>query len=283
MLNWDDNLPDDVKHKWFKWLNDLRLINHVTIPRFIGANFTEKCNDICLHGFCDSSTKAYAAVCYIVFNVYGSHVSKIVAAKARVAPLKELSIPRLKLLGCLILAELITSVKNSLKQEFNITKLFCWSDSEISLHWVKGVNKERKQWIQNRLNKIRKFVSSDHWNFVPGYLNPADIPTRDINIQSFANNAVWWNGPNFLTMEELDWPVQHTFQDVNYFREVDLELKHKEIITNVATSKLLNIESDSIKPRIDIGNVIDISHYSDLNKLYYVTAVVCRFIYNIKI
>ena len=124
-LNWDDNLPDDVKHKWFKWLNDLRLLNHVTIPRFIGANFTEKCNDICLHGFCDSSTKAYAAVCYIVFNVDGSHVSKIVAAKARVAPLKELSIPRLELLGCLLLAELITSVKNSLKQEFNITKLFC--------------------------------------------------------------------------------------------------------------------------------------------------------------
>ena len=57
-LNWDDNLPDDVKHKWFKWLNDLRLLNHVTIPRFIGANFTDKCNDICLHGFCDSSTNS---------------------------------------------------------------------------------------------------------------------------------------------------------------------------------------------------------------------------------
>ena len=77
-------------------------------------------------------------------------------------------------------------------------------------------------------------MSSDHWKCVPGYLNPADIPTRDINIQSFANNAVWWNGPNFLTL-----------QNFNYFREVDLELKHKEIITNVATSKLLNIESDT--------------------------------------
>ena len=63
-------------------------------------------------------------------------------------------------------------------------------------------------------------MSSDYWKYVPGYLNPADIPTRDINIQSFANNAVWWNGPNFLTMDELDWPVQHTFQDFNYFREV---------------------------------------------------------------
>ena len=83
-------------------------------------------------------------MCYIVFNVDGSHVSKIVAAKARVAPLKVLSIPRLELLGCLLLAELITSVKNSLKQEFNITKLFCLVRFRNFLTLDKGCKQGKK-------------------------------------------------------------------------------------------------------------------------------------------
>ena len=65
----------------------------------------------------------------------------LLAAKTRAAPLKELTIPRLELLSCLLLVELMRAVINSLN-DVSSAEIFCWSDSEISLCWIRGVHKQ---------------------------------------------------------------------------------------------------------------------------------------------
>ncbi|GFR18242.1 hypothetical protein TNCT_7191 [Trichonephila clavata] len=62
-----------------------------------------------LRGFCDASTKAYAAVIYLK----SKQEIHLVSAKTRVAPIKQLTIPRLELCGALLLAELISSDSKS--------------------------------------------------------------------------------------------------------------------------------------------------------------------------
>ena len=60
-----------------------------------------------LHDFRDSSDEVYCAVIYVrsVENV--DLKVNFLVAKTKVAPLKPLSIPRLELLGCLLLSKLI--------------------------------------------------------------------------------------------------------------------------------------------------------------------------------
>ncbi|XP_046869246.1 uncharacterized protein LOC124461830 [Drosophila willistoni] len=89
-LGWDDKLPKQLADTWLKWRADLDMLQHIQIPRLV-VNDTD---NIELHGFSDASTKAYAAVVYSrVINKDGSISTSIMAAKSRVAPLKQQSLP----------------------------------------------------------------------------------------------------------------------------------------------------------------------------------------------
>ncbi|GFX23517.1 uncharacterized protein TNCV_3769911 [Trichonephila clavipes] len=68
-------------------------------------------NSDILHGFCDASTKAYAAVVYLK----SKQEIHLVSAKTRVVPIKQLTIPRLELCGALLLAELISVIQKALR------------------------------------------------------------------------------------------------------------------------------------------------------------------------
>ena len=95
-----------------------------------------------IHGFSDASQRAYAAIVYLRTLYSDGEVSMcLVASKSRVAPMKEQTIPRLKLLGATILAHLVDSVLPCF--QFKL-ELYCWTDSYTVLCWIK--NADDKQW-----------------------------------------------------------------------------------------------------------------------------------------
>ena len=104
----------------------------VQIPRCYATHPQEASkHELC--GFSDASLKAYAAVVYLrVECETGSQVS-FVASKTRVSPLKQLSIPRLELLAALLLARLIFSVTQALKDEIHLSNPSCYTDSTVAL------------------------------------------------------------------------------------------------------------------------------------------------------
>ena len=80
--------------------------------------------------------------------------------------------------------------------------VFCWSDSVVSLWWIKQVSKNWKVWAQNRVLNIRKLVGPERWFYVPTSVNPADVATRIMSPRKFALSELWWKGPKFLTCEK---------------------------------------------------------------------------------
>ena len=97
------------------------------LPRCYFQGIQDKVVSCSLHGIGDASTKTYAAVIYLhVTMTVGGYV-KLVASKSRVAPVKELTIPRLELLAALVLAGLITHVKEALELDATITNMPCWT------------------------------------------------------------------------------------------------------------------------------------------------------------
>ncbi|GFX22917.1 DUF1758 domain-containing protein [Trichonephila clavipes] len=111
---WDDPIPSSILENWNKFTKESKYLNSISIPRFMGI---DQNSDIILHGFCDASTKAYAAVVYLK----SKQEIHLVSAKTRVAPTydtKQLTIPRLELCGALLLAELISVIQKALRTIF---------------------------------------------------------------------------------------------------------------------------------------------------------------------
>ncbi|GFX24716.1 uncharacterized protein TNCV_3344961 [Trichonephila clavipes] len=80
---WDDAIPSSILENWNKFTKESKYLNSISIPRFMGI---DQNSDIILHGFCDASTKAYAAVVYFK----SKQEIHLVSAKTRVAPIKQL-------------------------------------------------------------------------------------------------------------------------------------------------------------------------------------------------
>ena len=94
-IDWDDVVPSSIKDVWLQWRSELKLLGTVCIPRYYFPK-QGKVSAVELHGFCDASESAYAAVIYFrALKENGtSHIS-LIMSKTKVAPLKRLTIPRL--------------------------------------------------------------------------------------------------------------------------------------------------------------------------------------------
>lgn len=108
-VDWDAMLDEKSLSIWNSLVNDLEAVASVTVPRCYYAHSEMAIKSQQIHGFCDASEKAYAAVVYLRTEYEDRHVhTNIISAKTRVAPLKKQSIPRLELLGANILARLVS-------------------------------------------------------------------------------------------------------------------------------------------------------------------------------
>ena len=174
--HWDDPLPAELAQRWNKLVQEFDALQNVTVPR---CYFDTKKHPVSiqLHGFSDASEHAYAAVLYLrTLYSDGSATVSLVASKTKVAPLKKQSIPRLELLGALILARLREVITMSIS---NITECFLWVDSMTVLCWIQN-DRVWKQYVQHRVDEIRKISNRRVWRHCPGHLNPADLPSRGI-------------------------------------------------------------------------------------------------------
>ena len=106
-----------------------------------------------------------------------SCTAQFVVSRTRVAHLSEQFIPRLELLAALLLSRLLLSVTQGLVPEQALDKPQCYTESKIVLYWVRRVEREWKQFMQNRVNEIRALMPADYWYHYPGEQNPASGST----------------------------------------------------------------------------------------------------------
>ena len=272
-IGWDMTVGSDIVSAWGAFLDNLAALQQVKIDRYVFHDLPSLITSVEIHGFCDASQKAYAAVCYVKASSKQGVAAKLITSKAKVAPLKLLSIPRLELMGCVLLVELIESVRKAFSRVIDITRTVCWTDSEICLHWIFGVDKQWKIWIENRVNKIRA-AKCDNWRYVPSKLNPADIPTKNIDfVKKLTDEDLWWSGPPFILEDAENWPNMPEIS----FNDTEKELRRSAIKREEPSANLL-ITGDSCDN--DISNVITVEEYSTILKLLKVTCYVFRFINN---
>lgn len=199
-LNWDEPLPDVIQADWTQFKRQLPSIETINIHRWM--NMSAK-STFELHGFCDASEKAYAAAVYIRVQVSNSQWAvHLVTAKTRVAPVKQLSLPRLELCGSVLLAKLSVSVQSIL----SASRIHAWTDSEIVLSWLQGNPNRWTTFVGNRVADIHHSLDAGIWHHVPSKDNPADCASRGITPEQLVNHPIWWHGPVWLAKDESNWP-----------------------------------------------------------------------------
>ena len=203
-----------------------------------------------LHCFCDASEEAYASCIYLQVD----DELALVISKARVKPLKEISLPRLELLGALITTRLCDMVKKHLKEPE--IKVNYWTDSTIVINWLHSEPYKMKTFVRNRVVEIQKASSPLQWRWVPGEDNPADMPSRGIWPLSQEQEDLYLKGPKWVPDQE-QWPDQP-----QVLPSKD-ELK-KDVPVPNETANLLSI-------------TVEIERMSTLKKLLNVQAYVFRF------
>ena len=98
-LGWDDKLPEEIRNRWLKWLNEIKEAAKFQVNRYIfkGLKIIPSRKEVTLHGFADAGETAWGICIYIRFfnHITKLYQSCLIYSTTRVAPTKgKLSIPK---------------------------------------------------------------------------------------------------------------------------------------------------------------------------------------------
>ena len=120
------------------------------------------------------------------------------------APLKQLSIPRLELQAAALAVRLYCVVKQELT--VIIKDSIFWSDSKTVLQYTANESRRFHTFMADRVSEIHDTTDPTQWKYVPGHCNPADYCTRGLRAADLNHHCLWVNGPAFLSKSEEHWP-----------------------------------------------------------------------------
>ena len=242
--DWDQPLEGELIHQWHSLREDLYRVSKLEIPRAVTRQNTAE-----LHIFSDASNKAYGACAFICHNGETS----LIMGKAKVAPLKPLTIPKLELTALLLAARLAKFIHAAYENTLHLNSTNLWCDSQIALCWV-TTNKPLPTYVANRVKEIKDLSSNIEINYIATKDNPADLLTRGLSSHELAASTLWWEGPPWLPHRE-QWPVN--------------ELKPPTEIN------ILNLQTPLI-------NIINWERFSSYNKCLRAIAWIYRYKNNLK-
>ncbi|XP_037868119.1 uncharacterized protein LOC119628748 [Bombyx mori] len=225
-VGWDDEVELSQFEKWQSWLTELQKTSEFRTPRWLFNDGCGKQEPPELHIFCDASSKAFASVAYLRDKTTdGKWHGSFVIARARVAPLKVMSIPRLELQAALMGARLA----HTLKKNIDVNTVTYWSDSKTVLSWLRSDSGRFKPFVAHRVSEISELTEVSHWRWVPSGLNAADDATRETVAE---DNTRWMNGPSFLREPKETWPPDDSI----------ISLDPDDVEVKVCTITLMTVE-----------------------------------------
>ncbi|XP_062704637.1 uncharacterized protein LOC115265178 [Aedes albopictus] len=258
---WDDEIPDGLVPRWREWLEQTAKLNEVRLPRYYFPEIPSFSNAE-LHAFCDASDKAFACVVYMVHRHEDRSYVALVYAKARVAPLKNSTVPRLELQGCVLASQMVKTLQDEMKIE--ITKVYFWTDSKICLSWLK-TSQKLTAYVGSRIMKIKENGHSvDMWHWVPSQLNIADLATKS---SKFGSMQEWLKGPDFLPHVSTRWPIDAPVE----LSPAEFVNFHAELIVDTSVDSLCCTVSEDC-----LMDLPEIERFSDFNRLIRSTAYYLR-------
>lgn len=176
-VDWDTPLDGRNSQLWEDFRRDLPQLSEIRVPRYVPTGPLSV--SVEWHGFADASERAYAAVVYLLTTT-GTKENQVslIAAKTKVAPIKQVTLPRLELCAATLLVRLMDHVRPMIARE---APVHLWTDSTVALQWIQGHPSRWKTYVANRVSEIQTTLPGATWHHLPGIDNPADCASRGIS------------------------------------------------------------------------------------------------------
>ncbi|XP_062601162.1 uncharacterized protein LOC134262853 [Saccostrea cucullata] len=197
-FDWDDQLPETHQKRWQNWMDDLNLLNGFQIPRmYVPSSYSQmRVREVAI--FSDASEKVVAAAAYLkTMDDQGQQRLEFIIGKFKLAPSAGNSIPRLELCGAVLATEIGQFLAEQL--EIPLTEMRYFVDSRVVFGYIKNDTRRFYTYVSNRVARIRHITSPEQWNYVPTYLNPADVATRGVSQDILTAIQTWLKGPEYGT------------------------------------------------------------------------------------
>uniref|UniRef100_L7LXX7 Putative tick transposon n=1 Tax=Rhipicephalus pulchellus TaxID=72859 RepID=L7LXX7_RHIPC len=263
---WEEAMPATLHEEWKNWCEELQGLQEFSLPRCELKLCLNQSTGYQLHIFADASTSAYGVVAYLkVIDEDGIATIQLLISKCRVAPMKRISLPRLELVAAVLAARVLKFLRDALSSRNWRIEEYCWTDSTVTLCWIRSSAVKWKQFVSNRVIEIQKTTDPAQWNHCPGIQNPADLVTRGLPLKDALNNRLWWKGPDWLSKTSDCWPTMDNFTP------------------SMASDELLNCELKTVVPAMIIVTkqaLFSPEKYSSWIKMVRVTAWIRRFVNN---
>ena len=231
-LEWDDPIPTEEKERWLKWLKDLPKLERFSVDRCFKPQNFGRTVSLQLHHFSDASQQGYGAVSYLRSkDDKGTIHCSFVMGKARTAPLKSITIPRLELSAAVLASRLDKIIRREI--DLPVHESVFWTDSTCVMNYIRSNDKRFHTFVANRVAIIHDGSTPSQWRYVNTEANPADDASRGLAVDSLIKKNRWIRGPDFLWEQESRWPAQPT--TVREIPDDDPEIK-KETRTFSAVS-----------------------------------------------
>ena len=165
-----------------KWIDKYQSAPPNELPHFIKSpSSVDKQHE--LHIFSDASQLAFGAVAYIRSASENSVSCSFLISKAKVDPIKQLSIPKMELQAAVLGKRLV------------FKETVYWCDSTAVPAWIKCTDK-LKIYVANRVCEFQNNSSPDNWRHICGNNNPADHVSREMDPNDLVK--LWLTPPSFL-------------------------------------------------------------------------------------
>jgi len=241
-VDWDEKVPDDIRPKWERWRADLHNLSQLKIRRCYQPEEFGTLKTVEMHHFSDASNEGYGQCSYIrlVDDSNRVHCS-LVMAKARVTPLKPVTIPRLELSAALVSVRISQMIQREMSK-LSLTDIF-WTDSKVALGYINNEERRFHAFVGNRVRQIRDSSSPEQWHYVATDQNPADHASRGLTAKQLVDCNMWWNGPEFLQSTSFVMSASK-----GELREDDPEVRRVQSFSAQAT---VTVKYASLLPRLE--------------------------------
>ncbi|KAK7884419.1 hypothetical protein WMY93_027542 [Mugilogobius chulae] len=173
--------------------------------------------------------EGYGTVSYLVQKNSSNQVHcSFVLGKARVAPLKPMTVPRMELTAATMAARMDEVLRSEIHLPLQ-TSAF-WSDSTTVLKYIHNTTSRFRTFVANRVDVILKCSNPNQWRYINTSQNPADFASRGLKAENFIQTHVWLQGPAFLCEPIELWPENK--QQLGDLTTEDPEIKNTLVCAN---------------------------------------------------
>lgn len=230
--DWDEEISDELQNEWKRFESRLPDVEKLRISRHYSPGFPSTA-PVSLAVFTDASTEAFAATAYFRFEGDESavHVAQVMA-KAKVAPIKPLTMPNMELQGA-VLGKRLKETIVEMHPGMRIGRIFFLSDSECVLHWIWSDHFKFTPFVGARVSEILDGTSADDWYHVGTADNVADDATRSRDVDVGNIETRWYRGPEFLRLPFESWPISQEKRKIVLLHNIDTSAYERSIIDDI--------------------------------------------------